>query len=296
MKQLSSIIILLTLIHTTPAYVADSMHNAISSDVNELRAYLIAAGIEVPASDEELKTMDTDSDGLNDFAEWVMGTDPLHGEPQMQTSFSPPAPQQGMVIEMQLPSYFDSYAEIFCNNNLIFGSWEIAEGWIPTYGQAELTWQDLYRPNQSTFFYMIFDATLDLDGDGYSDYREHYITKTDPTTYNEVNTDGDWMHDWWERKLFGNLDQDGEMDYDGDTLLNNQELVWLVDHTIRIYSDPTLYDSDNDQLNDAQENHHFTDAMQADTDGDTLNDFVELFVHRTDPNNPDTQAPLIASN
>ena len=121
MKQLSSIIILLTLIHTTPAYVADSMHNAISSDVNELRAYLIAAGIEVPASDEELKTMDTDSDGLNDFAEWVMGTDPLHGEPQMQTSLPPPEPQQGMVIQMQLPDWFGNYAKSFATTTSSLG-------------------------------------------------------------------------------------------------------------------------------------------------------------------------------
>ena len=89
MKHLSSIIILLTLllIHTTPAYVADSMHHAISSDVNELRAYLIAGGITVPESDEALKEIDSDGDGMDDFSEWVMGTDPLEGEPQLQTTF-----------------------------------------------------------------------------------------------------------------------------------------------------------------------------------------------------------------
>ena len=88
MKHLSSIIILLTLllIHTTPAYVADSMHHAISSDVNELRAYLIAGGITVPESDEALKEIDSDGDGMDDFSEWVMGTDPLEGEPQLQTT------------------------------------------------------------------------------------------------------------------------------------------------------------------------------------------------------------------
>lgn len=298
MKHLSSIIILLTLllIHTTPAYVADSMHHAISSDVNELRAYLIAGGITVPESDEALKETDSDGDGMDDFSEWVMGTDPLEGEPQLQTTFPRPKPDSGMVIQMELPNWFGNYAEVFAKPNLIYSDWEVVGNWIPTFGQAELTWQDIIRINQPCFFYMIFDATLDLDGDGYSDYREHYITHTDPTTYDEINSDGDWMHDWWELKLFGNLDQDGEMDYDGDTLLNKQELVWLIDKTVRMYSDPCLYDTDNEGLNDAQENDFFTDALQSDTDQDGHDDYQELIVNRTDPNNPDTRSPTFALN
>lgn len=162
----------------THAYIADSMHHAPSSDIAELRAYLAAGGIQLPESDDQLKQLDSDGDGMDDFAEWVMGMDPLHGEPQLQTSFPTPEPQSGMVIHMEMPDWFGHYAEVYCNNNLIYGSWELADGWIPTYGSRQVQWQDVYRPEETTFFYMIYDATLDLDGDGYSDYREHYITKT----------------------------------------------------------------------------------------------------------------------
>ena len=95
----------------THAYIADSMHHAPSSDIAELRAYLAAGDIQLPESDDQLKQLDSDGDGMDDFAEWVMGMDPLHGEPQLQTSFPTPEHQSGMVIHMEMPDWFGHYAE-----------------------------------------------------------------------------------------------------------------------------------------------------------------------------------------
>jgi hypothetical protein len=126
------------------SYVADSLHHAPSADIEALRAYLNAEGIEVPESDEALKTLDSDGDGLDDFAEWVMGLDPLEGDPMPSTSVqSSQDPEAGMLLEMSLPDWFGTYAEIFIRPDLIDGEWAIAAGWLPTFGDNALTWQDI---------------------------------------------------------------------------------------------------------------------------------------------------------
>ena len=274
------------------SYVADSLHHAPSADIEALRAYLSAGGVELPESDEALKTLDSDGDGRDDFAEWVMGTDPLVGEPSVETSVSAPTDaSEGMQLTLRLPEWFGAYAEIYHRDDLLSEEWQIAHGWLPTLGAAELTWQDIVRPDAPQHFYAVFDATLDLDGDGFSDYREHYITGTDPTTFDSYNEDGDWMHDWYEIKLFGNLDQDGSMDFDGDGLINAEEISWLGDELIVLYSDPTLIDSDGDGLADPVEIEWQTDRFNPDTDGDGHSDFFEVIRLHTDPHNPDITAP-----
>jgi hypothetical protein len=270
--------------------------------MEELRAYLTAGGIEFPQSDDQLKQLDSDQDGQSDFLEWVMGTDPLNGEPQLQTSIPTPEPQNGVVIKMEMPFWFGHYAEVYCNNNLIYGSWELADGWIPTYGSRQVEWQDVYRPEQTTFFYRIHDATIDLDGDGYSYWQEKLILHTSDDEFNLPEGWNGWLPAGWMEKLFGstNAPLSGAYDdYDSDTLLNGQEIVWVVGSPVVMYSDPTLYDSDNEGLNDGDEVRYWqTDPLASDTDVDGLSDALEL-LHQTfptNPTNPDTQAPLLIAS
>lgn len=277
---------------------ADSMHHEPSSNVEELRAYLAAGGIDLPETDDALKQLDSDQDGRADYFEWIMGTDPLEGEAQLQTSFPAPQPQSGMVIEMEMPDWFGRYAEVYCKPNLVYSDWQLAEGWIPTYGAREVTWQDVYRPDETAFFYRIHDATIDLDGDGYSYWQEKLLYKTSDDEFNLPDGWSGWLPAGWMQRLFGstNAPLSGAMDdYDGDTLLNGEEVVWVAGSPVVMHSDPTLYDSDGEGLNDAQENDHHTHALEFDTDLDGHDDYLELIVHRTDPNNPDTQPPLIAA-
>jgi hypothetical protein len=200
-----------------------------------------------------------------------------------------------MQITMQLPDYFGAYAEVFGRTNLLAGQWSVMDSWIPTYGTSELTWDDAVRTNVNTFFYRIFDATLDCDGDGYSDWREHYISLTDPESFDYADEDGDGMHDYWETKLFGNIwTQDGDDDSDGDGLPNNQELVWLAANTIQMVSDPSLYDTDGEGLDDFTELQKETNPLSADTDSDGRDDAFEVLGSPpTDPNNPDIIAPVL---
>lgn len=67
----------------------------------------------------------------------------------------------------------------------------------------------------------------DSDGDGFSDYDEVVRYQTDPNSTADfpvigsvVDSDGDGLPDWWERKHFGNLtatDGSGDADFDGLT-------------------------------------------------------------------------------
>jgi hypothetical protein len=201
----------------------------------------------------------------------------------------------GMQIFMQLPDDFGAYAEVFGRTNLLEGQWKVLDGWIPTYGSSELTWDDAVRTNVHTFFYMIYDATIDYDGDGYSDWREHYISLTDPESFDSADYDGDGLHDYWEIKLFGDIwTQDGDDDSDGDGLPNKKELVWLEANTIRMYSDPSICDTDGDGLDDGVEQQIQIDPLSVDTDADGRNDAFEVLGSPpTDPNNPDVIAPVL---
>lgn len=198
-------------------------------------------------------------------------------------------------ITMQLPTSHRIYAEVFGRTNLLEGQWQVLDSWIPTYGNSELIWDDAVRTNVNTFFYMIHDATIDSDGDGYSDWREHYISRTDPEIFDYADEDGDGMHDYWEIKLFGDVrTQDGYDDFDGDGLLNHQELIWVAADQVQMISDPTLYDTDGEGLDDFTELWMHTDPLSVDSDADGRDDAFEVLGSPpTDPINPDILAPIV---
>jgi len=275
--------------NATMHHAFDSMEDADENGVpDSLDAYLSETTLPDPY---DPRASDLDGDGSDDFGEWILGTDPLTVE-QQQMHANMQSTTNGMMFAIELPAWFGRYAEVFARPSLCAGCWEAVDSWIPTYGEPQLIWEDVLHPRYNSFFYRIFDGTFDLDGDGFSDHREYFITHTDPTVFDEVNTDGDWMHDWYEIRHFGDLSQTGSGDFDGDSLLNNEELVWLSDTTVCMYSDPSLYDSDADTLNDAEEGADGTNPMEADTDADGFDDADELD-DRTDPNNPDSVSPIV---
>ncbi|MDE7361172.1 MAG: hypothetical protein K2N38_04500 [Oscillospiraceae bacterium] len=96
----------------------------------------------------------------------------------------------------------------------------------------------------------------DTDGDGFSDYDEIVVLKTDPLVKNE----------------------DGDLD--GDGLSDKKEL--------ELGTDPRDADTDGDGLSDFDElNKYKTDPLNADTDGDTVIDGAEIAMG-LDPNNTAT--------
>ena len=278
------------------SHVADSLHHAPSADIEALRAYLNAEGIEVPESDEALKTLDSDGDGLGDFAEWVMGLDPLEGDPMPSANVrSSNDPEAGIEIQMNLPDWFGRYVDILTCPVLIGGEWEEVENFLSTFGHSSLTWQDIARPNDPQRFYKLSDATKGYVWDYYTLKTGVQIIGIDPTL-DTTNQDADWLLDWWELKFFGNLDQNGSMDFDGDGLTNAEEILWLGEQLVLLFSDPSMTDSDNEGLSDYQERRtHLTNPLRADTDRDGRDDLLELYSYRTDPQNPDITPPQFIS-
>lgn len=81
----------------------------------------------------------------------------------------------------------------------------------------------------------------------------------------DVGSDGDTLDDWWELNTFGDLNQTGSMDADGDGLTNEQEE--------NAGTDAMLADTDGDGIEDGVEN--LTSPVLFDTDGDGLHDGIE---------------------
>jgi len=79
------------------------------------------------------------------------------------------------------------------------------------------------------------------------------------------DSDADGLPDEWERKYFGNLNQTASGDYDADQLTNLQEY--------QNSTNPILADSDGDGLTDYQEIYTIgTDPTKWDTDGNGIGD------------------------
>ncbi len=162
----------------------------------------------------------------------------------------------------------------------------------------------------------IVPTNPDSDGDGIPDGLEDIDldgvldgdTETNPCL---ADTDGDGMDDGWE--VFWGLNphvQDGDTDWDSDGLTNLQEFLLYKGascdalagcpsdgHTLKVYTNPNVADSDEDGLNDGYEiemtgaiiMNYRCSPIEQDTDDDNLSDYFETQSSGClDPANPDT--------
>lgn len=146
--------------------------------------------------------------------------------------------------------------------------------------------------NSIKLFSHYFDEDLfssldygDNDGDGLFNYEETIYG----TDIEIVDTDDDELSDYYEIKFSltnplekdtdDNGTEDGDEDFDNDTLSNKEEMIYT--------SDPYTNDTDGDGLKDNDEIKHNTDVWMQDTDTDGLFDPLELELG-TDPLNPDS--------
>ena len=105
------------------------------------------------------------------------------------------------------------------------------------------------------------------------------------------DTDNDLLPDAWEMYYFGNLEQTGDMDYDGDGETNLEE--YMRDD---VNMNPAAWDTDGDGLSDAFELNYTAPSfgysaksgvqlnpMLWDTDGDGYSDGAEMKRYHTNP-------------
>jgi len=180
-----------------------------------------------------------------------------------------------ITLHITLPEGFGRYLEIFKKDDLVLSpAWSLCDSWIPTYGSTNISWIDPASSNSVKGFFHLSNA-VDSDGDGFSNLREAWVSGTDSNSFNTVTNDADSLHDWWELKLFGDLDETESTDFDGDGLLNGEEMEYFPGSppTITLLADPSLYDTDDDGLNDFEEVHG---------------------TPPTDPWNPDASAPVVS--
>ncbi len=189
------------------------------------------------------------------------------------------------------------HVEIFSRMNLVYPpGWALVANDLPASGSVPSVWSDI---STNTMFYYVNDADNDMDGDGYSDLREHLYSLTETDIFNFFDKDSDGLQDWFEIRFWGSIAlYDATDDPDGDGLVNGDEMEYLITPSLTnvvFYSDPSLFDSDFEGLNDFEERRVWnTDAMNSDSDFDGLSDAIEVLGSpATDPNNPDIDSPTV---
>ncbi len=218
---------------------------------------------------------DYDGDGISNFQEFYLGTDPFLADTDgdLLTDYE----------ELQYltdPTLFDTDGDGLSDREEA-----LYETTDPTLYDTDGdlvpdTWEILMGTNE-----LVADGSNDPDGDGLTNFQE-FLNHTDPFEY---DTDGDYMPDGWEvaNGLIPIL-YDSWADDDADGLAN---LIEYVEGT-----DPQDPDSDGDGMPDGWEFLYDTDPLVndalADYDGDGLVNGNE-YGASTDPHDPDTDDDLM---
>lgn len=113
---------------------------------------------------------------------------------------------------------------------------------------------------------------VDSDGDGLTDYEEFlHVGMLDPS---RKDTDGDGLDDYKEVVSSGTIPNKEDTDADGlpDGIEVNGWSILVEGKDIQVTSNPLLFNTDGDELNDYEEWNLKTDPSRKDTDDDSVTD------------------------
>ncbi|MHA2248968.1 MAG: hypothetical protein ACXAD7_01335 [Candidatus Kariarchaeaceae archaeon] len=265
------------------------------------------------------RSIDGDSDGLNDTIEYML-RDLGYKANDWDSD------QDGIFDDEEDPDEdgLENWAELNAHTNLTDPDTDddcLLDGFEVLYSNPTV-WESSTVDSDGDGLNLMGEADagsnptlFDTDSDGLNDYDEFMIYRTDA---NDDDTDDDLLTDYFEIITYGtnplNNDTDGDrlddkfeyeysesytdingtsqigtidpllLDTDGDVLTDFEE-VMLVG------SWPFLVDSDFDNITDYEEYKvHGTSPMFVDTDNDSLGDMYEIYVSFTDPLIKDTDS------
>ncbi|UJG40291.1 MAG: hypothetical protein K9W45_10675 [Candidatus Heimdallarchaeum aukensis] len=197
---------------------------------------------------------DYDSDGLLNYEEEIVGSDPLNSDSDSDTVYDGEEVNQYVMNPIIADLSLDSDEDNLTNIEEV----------------------DIYLTNP---------LNPDSDFDGLKDGEEVLIYSTNPLS---IDSDEDGLPDSFEVEytfLDPNDADDAQLDYDGDNLSNLEEYLYGTD--------PSNPDTDSDTLSDGDEIYrYFTNPIvpdaDADYDGDGLTNVEEVDIYHTDPSSADS--------
>lgn len=203
---------------------------------------------------------DTDTDGLTDFQEYGLATNPR--DPDTDDDGLTDFEEWRGFSPKTNPKHWDT------DGDGIEDGVEITYGSSPT--KVDTDEEGLIDPLE--FLFNSNPNDTDTDDDGLSDYEEFMFN----SSLTNPDSDDDFMFDGYE-KTAGTDPQNG--DTDGDDLIDGYETL--------LGTNPLNGDTDGDNLTDGTEVMLWLNPVSNDTDGDGLSDSEEL-ERGTNPFNPDT--------
>ena len=224
----------------------------------------IADGVEVYIDgtnplDRSDDKIDSDNDGILDFDEIAMGTNPFAQDTDLDglddgfelligtNPFDPDTDKDGLTDYEEVKIYRTDPLKLDTDGDTL------------TDGQEVL----IYGTNP---------LKRDSDDDGLTDAEELYLYGTDPLN---DDSDFDGLLDGEEVKIYGTNPL--HIDSDGDRLPDSVEVFDLG-------TDPANWDTDGDGISDGDEVLIYgTNPLHADTDGDGISDYQEIFIDGTNP-------------
>ncbi len=220
--------------------------------------------------------LDTDTDGIPDYMEEILGTDYL----------IPDSDGDGIGDGIEVFSYFMDPLRNDTDDDGILDSVEL----FTTFTVPHLADSDGDGLSDRDEVY-IFDTNPnfpDTDLDGLPDGAESNLNGTDPK---KKDTDDGFVPDgsetWNGLDPIVRGDDRSIVDSDNDGLTDAQELV--------LNTDPSNKDSDGDGLIDGEEAYvYHTELLDNDTDDDSFSDYEEVMFMHTDPLSPDSDDDSIS--